>query len=112
MTCLVAPLSLCVFSVLLPGSTFVLYTVAMEENVTVFTSEERCSQIEKVIGGIQTSLNSFLDMIKFYLVLILPEQDMFGFLVILSFVFVLSGAKHGEDYPMSSDISLDIKIKL
>ena len=32
------------------------------------------------------------NMIKFCLVLILPEEDMFGFLVILSFIFICFGA--------------------
>ena len=139
MACLVAALSLCVVSVWLPGSPFILYGGATDRNVTVNLTDNstsqgsaRCSQTEPnmtsvsvllsgiilarfglwisdlsvtqivqenveenkrgVIGGIQNSLNSFLNMIKFCLVLIMPEQEMFGFLVILSFVFICLGA--------------------
>ena len=38
------------------------------------------------------SLFRSFNMIKFCLVLILPEEDMFGFLVILSFIFICFGA--------------------
>ena len=37
-------------------------------------------------------------MIKFCLVLILPDQDMFGFLVILYFLFICCGAVSHTTY--------------
>ena len=45
-----------------------------------------------VIGGVQTSLNSFFDLVKFVFVLFLPDSHTFGILIILSFTFVSSGA--------------------
>ena len=45
-----------------------------------------------VIGGVQTSICSGFNLIKFCLVLIMPQENMFGFLIILSFVFICMGA--------------------
>ena len=45
-----------------------------------------------VFGGVQDSLNSSLNMIKFCLVLIMPQENMFGILIILSFIFICFGA--------------------
>ena len=45
-----------------------------------------------VLGGVQTSLNSFFDLVKFVSVLFLPDSHTFGILIILSFVFVSGGA--------------------
>jgi len=42
-----------------------------------------------IIGGVQTGLNSFMDLIKFGLVLLLPGPETFGILILLSFGFVL-----------------------
>ncbi|CAG5128908.1 unnamed protein product [Candidula unifasciata] len=44
-----------------------------------------------VVNGVQQSLNQFLDLIKFVLVIILPKITQFGLLVILSYGFVFSG---------------------
>eukprot|EP00092_Neocalanus_flemingeri_P013086 GFUD01014101.1.p1 GENE.GFUD01014101.1~~GFUD01014101.1.p1 ORF type:complete len:517 (-),score=89.43 GFUD01014101.1:192-1742(-) len=59
-------------------------TQIMQENV-----EERK---RGVIGGVQNSLNSGLDLLKFGLVLIMPNQHMFGILIVLSFSFICLGA--------------------
>merc|ERR1719239_1551692 len=45
-----------------------------------------------VVNGVQTSLNQMMDMVKFVLVLILPFANQFGLLVILSYLFVFTGA--------------------
>ncbi|BFZ01025.1 hypothetical protein BsWGS_04064 [Bradybaena similaris] len=44
-----------------------------------------------VVNGVQQSLNQFLDLIKFALVIVLPKTTQFGLLVILSYAFVVSG---------------------
>ncbi|KAI8489962.1 hypothetical protein Bbelb_323230 [Branchiostoma belcheri] len=44
-----------------------------------------------VVFGVQNSLNFFMDMLHFLLVIILPAPETFGFLVLLSFVFTVSG---------------------
>ena len=45
-----------------------------------------------VFGGVQTSLNSFFDLVKFGFVLFLPDSHTFGILIIISFTFVSGGA--------------------
>ena len=45
-----------------------------------------------VVNGVQTSLNQMMDMVKFVLVLVLPFANQFGLLVILSYLFVFTGA--------------------
>ncbi|GFN75305.1 solute carrier family 40 member [Plakobranchus ocellatus] len=40
------------------------------------------------VGGVQTALNQFMDMLKFGLVIILPYQHQFGLLVLFSFAFI------------------------
>ena len=45
-----------------------------------------------VINGVQTSICSGFDLVKFSLVLIMPQENMFGLLVILSYLFICAGA--------------------
>ncbi|XP_052766066.1 solute carrier family 40 member 1-like [Mya arenaria] len=44
-----------------------------------------------IVFGVQTALNQLMDMLKFALVIIAPEPELFGILVILSYVFVTAG---------------------
>merc|ERR1719228_1669382 len=44
-----------------------------------------------VVGGVQSSLNNFFNMTKFLLVILLPNPNTFGILIILSFIFVSLG---------------------
>ena len=44
------------------------------------------------IGGVQTALNSAMDTIKFVLVIILPQAETFGWLIMASFVSVTIAA--------------------
>jgi iron-regulated transporter 1 len=44
-----------------------------------------------VLGGVQSSLNSAMDLVKFIFVLVLPYQNMFGILILLSYSFVCAG---------------------
>ena len=45
-----------------------------------------------VIGGVQNSLNSAMDTIKFILVIILPHTETYGWLIMASFTSVCLGA--------------------
>ena len=45
-----------------------------------------------IIGGVQTSLNSSMNLIKFVCVLFLPNPRTFGFLILISYTFITSGA--------------------
>ena len=40
------------------------------------------------MSGVQTGLQSFMDLVKFGLVIALPHPDKFGFLIILSFMVI------------------------
>ncbi len=44
-----------------------------------------------VINGVQSSLNNSFDLIKFVLVMLLPHQDQFGYLIFVSFASITSG---------------------
>ena len=45
-----------------------------------------------VMGGVQTSLHNTFNMIKFCLVVGLPQEDTFGLLILLSYSFICLGA--------------------
>lgn len=42
-----------------------------------------------VINGVQTSLNQFVDLIKFILIICLPSVNSFGYLIMVSWVAML-----------------------
>jgi len=44
-----------------------------------------------IVFGVQTALNQLMDMLKFALVIGMPEPELFGILVILSYIFVTLG---------------------
>ena len=55
--------------------------------------QERVSEEHRgTIGGVQNGLNSAMNTIKFFLVIALPEQETFGWLILASFVSVCIGA--------------------
>lgn len=54
--------------------------------------QESVNESERgIVNGVQTSLNNFMDMIQYVLVLVLPYPKQFGILVILSSVSVCTG---------------------
>ena len=44
-----------------------------------------------IVNGVQNSLNSFMDMLKSVLVIFLPCKETFGYLIMISFLFVACG---------------------
>ncbi|XP_052286243.1 solute carrier family 40 member 1-like isoform X2 [Dreissena polymorpha] len=44
-----------------------------------------------IVNGVQTSLNTMMDMLKFVLVIAIPQPELFGFLILLSFSFICIG---------------------
>ena len=50
------------------------------------------------ICGVQTGLQSFMDLVKFVLVIVLPHPDKFGFLIILSFLVTNLDNIHSKIY--------------
>ena len=60
--------------------------------VTQLLLEEPKEEVRGIVNGVQNSLNKFSDLIKFILVICLPKEDTFGFLILASFTCVSSGA--------------------
>ncbi|XP_046573527.1 solute carrier family 40 member 1-like [Haliotis rubra] len=53
---------------------------------------ERVKEHERgKVNGVQNSLNKFMDVLKFILVVALPQPPVFGYLVIVSFAFICLG---------------------
>ena len=44
-----------------------------------------------VVNGVQSSLNKLMDVLKFALVVAIPDTETFGFLIITSFSFICLG---------------------
>ncbi|KAK2704280.1 solute carrier family 40 member 1-like isoform X4 [Artemia franciscana] len=109
-------LSLCVFSVWLPGSPFNIPDSVKQERSYysvgflmggIFLSrfglwiadltinqilQEEVKELERgKINGVQQSFNQLMDMMKFILVILLPYSDTFGYLIIISFAFICLG---------------------
>ncbi|XP_077978181.1 solute carrier family 40 member 1-like [Glandiceps talaboti] len=59
--------------------------------VTQLLQENVLETQRGVVNGVQSSLNSLMDMLHFILVIFLPRPETFGILIILSFLFVFSG---------------------
>ena len=59
--------------------------------VTQLLLEEPADDVRGDVNGVQSALNRFLDLIKFVLVIALPLQQTFGYLIIASFACVATG---------------------
>ena len=54
--------------------------------------QENVPETERgTVNGVQNSLNNLMDMLKFLLVIFLPRIETFGYLILLSFLFVFAG---------------------
>ncbi|XP_041367653.1 solute carrier family 40 member 1-like isoform X2 [Gigantopelta aegis] len=51
-----------------------------------------------VVNGVQSSLNQLMDMLKFAMVVAIPVAHLFGFLILVSFAFVICGALFYASY--------------
>jgi len=80
-------------SVLLTGIILARFGLWMADlSITQILQENVDEHKRGVIGGVQNSLNSGMNLLKFCLVLIWPDQHTFGILIILSFTFICFGA--------------------
>ena len=59
--------------------------------VTQILQEKVIEEHRGIIGGVQNGMNSAMDTIKFGLVVVLPEDETFGWIVMTSFIFVCFG---------------------
>ena len=60
--------------------------------ITQLIQENVQEEHRGVIGGVQNALNSAMDTIKFILVIVLPQAETFGWLIIASYGFICMGA--------------------
>eukprot|EP00088_Acartia_fossae_P000793 TRINITY_DN10310_c0_g1_i1.p1 TRINITY_DN10310_c0_g1~~TRINITY_DN10310_c0_g1_i1.p1 ORF type:complete len:602 (+),score=157.62 TRINITY_DN10310_c0_g1_i1:114-1919(+) len=67
-------------------------------SITQILQENVQPRIRGVIGGVQNSLNSAMDLVKFIFVFILPHENTFGILILLSYCFVSTGALFMTSY--------------
>ena len=56
--------------------------------VTQLLQESVRERERGIVNGVQNSLNMLMDVLKFTLVIILPYIETFGYLIILSFIFI------------------------
>ena len=59
--------------------------------ITQLMQEHVLESERGIVNGVQNSLNMFMDMLKFTLVIIIPYIETYGYLVILSFLFIVMG---------------------
>ena len=61
----------------------------MADLVVTQLMQESIVETERgIVHGVQNSLNMFMDMLKFVLVIVLPQIEIFGVHIILSFSFI------------------------
>lgn len=60
--------------------------------VTQLMQESIAEKERGIVNGVQNSLNMLMDMLKFMLVIFLPQIEIFGLHIILSFTFISAGA--------------------
>lgn len=70
--------------------------------------QERVEEGQRgAINGVQSSLNQTLDLLRSILLIILPRRETFGFLILLSFLFVSLGfamfATYARSYLASTE---------
>nr|XP_039252320.1 solute carrier family 40 member 1-like [Styela clava] len=60
-------------------------------SVTQLFQEQVVEEERGVVNGVQSSINNFMDMIHFVLVIALPHPDQFGLLILISAFFIIMG---------------------
>ena len=80
-------------SVLLSGILMAKFGLWIADITITQTIQEDVEEEHRgVINGVQNSMNSLMDTIKFSLVILLPAERTFGFLILASFVSIVCGA--------------------
>ncbi|GAV02538.1 hypothetical protein RvY_13086-1 [Ramazzottius varieornatus] len=81
--------SVIVFLLGMVGARFGLWMADL--TISQLLQENVLDKERGVVGGVQSSLNRFMDLLKFLLVVGLPNPESFGILIIVSFLFVVMG---------------------
>jgi len=80
-------------SVLLTGMLLARFGLWLSDlSITQILQQEVTESKRGVVGGVQSSLNSTFDLVRFILVLFLPDPHTFGILIIISFSSICLGA--------------------
>ena len=80
-------------SILLSGILLAKFGLWIADLTIMQTLQEEVEEENRgVINGVQNSINSLMDTIKFSLVISLPGEKTFGFLIIASFISIVCGA--------------------
>lgn len=56
--------------------------------VTQLLQENVLEKERGIVNGVQNSLNMLMEMLKFVLVIVAPQIEIFGFHIIISFTFI------------------------
>ncbi|KAF2346373.1 Ferroporti-1 [Trinorchestia longiramus] len=84
--------SYCSVALLLTGIIISRYGLWTADLAVVQSMQELVAPQERgALGGVQSALNMFFDLLRSVLLIIWPRVDTFGYLVILSFCFVFMG---------------------
>ena len=59
--------------------------------ITQLLQENVAEKERGIVNGVQNSLNMFMEMLKFALVIVIPYVETYGYLVLLSFTFICTG---------------------
>ena len=79
--------------------------------ITQVLQEKVPEEHRGTIGGVQNGLNSAMDTIKFILVIALPEQETFGWLILASFASICVGAVSYTTYAVKLMRNTEKKIE-
>lgn len=77
--------------------------------ITQVLQEKVPEEHRGTIGGVQNGINSAMDTIKFILVIVLPEQETFGWLILASFASICIGAISYTTYAIKLNNSKTIE---
>ena len=90
-------------SVLLSGILMAKFGLWIADITITQTIQEDVEEEHRgVINGVQNSMNSLMDTIKFSLVILLPAEKTFGFLILASFVSIVCGAASYTNHALHS----------
>ena len=90
-------------SVLLSGILVAKFGLWIADITITQTIQEDVEEEHRgVINGVQNSMNSLMDTIKFTLVILLPAEKTFGFLILASFVSIVCGAASYTNHALHS----------
>lgn len=62
----------------------------MDLTITQLFLEAVVEKERGIVNGFQSALNKFMDMLKFIMIIFIPDPSMFGYPAIVSFCFIFA----------------------